>query len=280
MTGPKILVTGGGGQLGLELGLASPTAVVLSRRELDVTDREGVRDALEFLRPDVVVHAAAMTAVDRCEEFPELALQTNALGTRWVVEAADRTGARVVLLSTDYVFPGDGDRPLTEWDPTGPKSWYGRSKLGAEQELRPCDTVVRTSWLAGKHGPNIIRTVLSLAAEGAQLNFVDDQVGSPSFTFDVAASVLQLVDHEVSGVVHVVNEGQVSWFDYIREVLSAAGFSPDQVEPVATVDLDPPRLAPRPMYSPLDTAVLRAGGFDVPPPFRESLGKLINALGG
>ena len=163
----RVLLTGAGGQLGRELLDAFEPHTVLgaTHKELDVADRDAVMQACATFRPDAVVHAGAWTDVDGCQTDPDRAWAVNALGTRHVAEAARLVGARVCYVSTDYVFDGTSDRPYTEWDEPNPVSVYGRSKLGGERELGPDATIVRTSWLCGRHGRNMVKTVLRLAGE-------------------------------------------------------------------------------------------------------------------
>lgn len=276
----RILLTGAGGQLGHDLRATFAAADLLAcdRGALDVADRAAVLSAVEHHRPEVIVNAAGMTAVDACETDTDTAWAVNALAVRNLVQAAERVGARVVSFSTDFVFDGRATRPYTEWDATEPQSMYGKSKLAGEQELRPNDLCIRVSWLAGAHGSNIVHTVLSLAAEGRTLRFVDDQIGSPSFTADVAALTEQLVDEDFTGVVHGANQGAVSWYAYVGDILEAAGRSRSQVEPISTAELDPPRPAPRPAYSVLDGTVLRLSGMDPQPHYLASLERLLGRL--
>jgi dTDP-4-dehydrorhamnose reductase len=276
----RVLLTGAGGQLGADLQHAfwGDDLHRLARADLDVTDRDAVEKAVDAIAPELIVNAAAMTAVDACETDTDQAWATNALAVRHLAEAAERVGARLVHFSTDYVFDGTADRPYTEWDRTNPQSMYGRSKLGGEQELRPGDLCIRVSWLAGEHGPNILKTVLALAADGRTLRFVDDQRGSPSFTRDVADLTHRLVDLGATGIYHGANQGDVSWYEYVGDILEAAGRRRTQVEPIATVDLDPPRPAPRPAYSVLDGAALRVGGLDPQPHYLDSLRDLVARL--
>jgi dTDP-4-dehydrorhamnose reductase len=205
------------------------------------------------------------------------------LAVRWVAEGCHRTGAHLVHVSTDYVFDGTLDRPYHEWDRPNPQSVYGASKLGGEVEaltLGAGAAVVRTSWLNGEHGPNVVKTVLELAgrAEPGGLAFVDDQRGCPTFTADLAPLLRRLAVDRRSGVHHATNAGAVSWYEFAREILSAGGFAPDLVRPIATADLDPPRAAPRPANSVLDNAVLRAAGLPLLRDFRAPLAELISAL--
>jgi dTDP-4-dehydrorhamnose reductase len=233
--------------------------------------------AVEGVRPHVIVHAGAWTAVDACEGDPDRALAVNALGTRHVAEAARRFGAHVVYVSTDYVFDGTSTRPYVEWDPTNPVSVYGRSKLAGERELDPGSTVVRTSWVCGAHGANMVRTVLRLAQEPGPLQFVDDQRGSPTFTADLAGALAVLATERLPGTFHVTNGGVTSWYGFARAVLETAGYDPDRVEPITTAELDPPRPAPRPANSVLENAALRLMGMALLPDWRDALERLLTA---
>ncbi len=279
-----VLVTGAGGQLGHDLveafsrGSAPCDVVGAGHDALDVTSRDLVHQAVASLRPTAIVHAAAWTAVDACELDPDKAFAVNALGTRNVAEAARRFGAHVCYVSTDYVFDGLSDRPYVEWDPPHPLSVYGRSKLGGESELGPGDTVVRTSWVCGAHGANMVRTVLGLWRKGVPLRFVDDQVASPTFTRGLASTIRELSLGHRPGVYHVTHQGTTSWYGFARAVVEAAGGNPDQVEAIATVDLDPPRPAPRPANSVLDNAALRLAGLPLLPDWHGPLEELVREL--
>jgi len=283
----RALVTGAGGQLGSELARvcaeAGDEVVAADRAALDVGDRDAVLGAVLSVRPDVVYGCGAWTAVDACESDPDRAFRDNALAGRWVAEACRRAGAHLVHLSTDYVFSGDQDTPYTEWDPTGPRSVYGRSKLAGEDEVRaglPGAAIVRTSWVAGAGGRNIVRTVLDLlAAEpGRELAFVDDQRGCPTFTADLAPALRRLAAARVPGTFHVTNSGATTWFELVRAVVAAAGRDPGQVRPIATADLDPPRPAPRPVSSVLEGAAWRGAGFAELPHWSEPLARLVEEL--
>jgi len=251
---------------------------------LDITDREAVLAATAAFRPDLVLHGGAWTAVDACEADPDHAFAVNALGTRNVAEAAARIGAHLVYVSTDYVFDGASDRPYTEWDPVNPRSVYGRSKLGGEDEARavsgPSTTVVRTSWVSGAHGANMVKTVLRLARADptATLRFVDDQHGCPTFTADLAPALIRLGLDRRPGTFHVTNQGETTWWGLARATLVAAGMDPDRVEPIAAAELDPPRPAPRPANSRLDNAALRLSGIGLLPKWTESLDRLVRVL--
>jgi dTDP-4-dehydrorhamnose reductase len=280
----KVLVTGAGGQLGHDVAAVCTAAgdevVAATHADLDVGDRDAVDQAVLALAPDVVVHAAAWTAVDACESDPDRAYRVNALGTRWVADAAHRAGAHLCAVSTDYVFDGTKDGPYVEWDATNPQSVYGRSKLGGEHEvaaLAPGSSIVRTSWVCGEHGHNMVKTVLSLA-DRPELAFVDDQRGCPTFTADLAVAIRRLAVGRVPGTFHVTNQGAVSWYEFVRTILELSGHDPGKVRPIATADLDPPRPAPRPANSVLDNAALRLAGLPLLPPYQDALAKLLTAL--
>jgi dTDP-4-dehydrorhamnose reductase len=276
----RILITGAGGQLGRDLMEAfdGHAVVAAGHDRVDVGDRQAVLQLMDGARPEAVIHAAAWTAVDACEEDPDRAFRVNALGTRHVAEGARLVGARVVYISTDYVFDGTSPAPYREWDPTNPLSVYGASKLAGEQELDPGSTVVRTSWVCGRHGDNMVKTILRLDAEQHRLRFVDDQRGHPTFTPDLAAMVRDLTVARMTGVFHVTNQGPTTWFQFARDVLAAAGRDPEKVEPVATVDLQPPRRAPRPANSVLDNAALRLQGLPLLPDHHDPLEHLVKEL--
>ncbi|HET9601086.1 MAG TPA: dTDP-4-dehydrorhamnose reductase, partial [Acidimicrobiales bacterium] len=280
-----VLVTGAGGQVATDFArrceASGDEVVALGHQRLDVTDRDAVLGAVGSVRPEVVVHCAAWTAVDACQGDPERAFAHNALAVRWVAEGCRRFGSHLVQLSTDYVFSGEKAEPYVEWDPTGPLSVYGASKLAGELEAMGAGigaTIVRTSWVVGQHGQNMVKTILRLLAERPRLSFVDDQRGHPTFTADLAGMVRRLALDRRPGIHHVTNQGSVSWFELAREVASAAGRDPSQVEPIATKDLHPPRPAPRPANSVLDNAVLRLSGLPLLPDFRETLPKVVRAI--
>ncbi|HUS62167.1 MAG TPA: dTDP-4-dehydrorhamnose reductase [Acidimicrobiales bacterium] len=279
----KVVVTGAHGQLGRELvtALADREVIAASRAELDVTDRDAVLQMLTTINPDVVVHAATYTDVDGCEIDPARAFGVNAAGTRHVAEGARRTGAHLVCFSTDHVFDGRLDRPYHEWDDTNPASVYGRSKLAGEREAVaavPGCTIVRTSWLSGRHGSNIVKTILRVASERDELAFVDDQHGCPTFADDLAAMAVRLVATRAPGVFHVTNQGATTWHQLACDVLVAAGLDPARVRPIKTAELEPARPAPRPANSVLDNAALAALGYDLLPDHHEPLERLVKEL--
>jgi dTDP-4-dehydrorhamnose reductase len=276
----NVLVTGAGGQLGHDVVSAfrGHEVAALGHTELDVTDRDAVMQAVTTLRPHAIVNCAAWTAVDACESDPDRAFASNALAVRNVAEAARRVGAHICHISTDYVFDGDKPEPYNEWDAPAPRSVYGASKLAGERELDTDATIVRTSWVCGEHGSNMVKTILRVAAERDQLAFVDDQRGHPTFTADLADVVRRLVVDRRPGVFHVTNQGAVSWFEFAQAVMTAAGHDPARVRPITTAQLDPPRPASRPANSVLDNAALRLSGVPLLPDFHEPLQRLVAVL--
>lgn len=278
----RVLVTGAGGQLGTDVvavcTAAGDQVVAVDRAALDVTDRDEVLAAVTSVRPDAVIHCAAWTAVDACESEPERAFLANGTAVRWVAEACGRTGAHLVHVSTDYVFDGTLHRAYHEHDHTNPRSVYGASKLAGEREalaLGPAASVVRTSWVCGVHGSNMVKTVMRLATDRPELAFVSDQVGHPTFTQDLAPMLRRIALERLSGVIHATNQGACSWFEFARSVVAAMGKDPDIVSPVLTAELVPARPAPRPANSVLDNGVLRAAGI---PLLRDHRGALVETV--
>ena len=278
----RVLVTGAAGQLGRDtaerFAASGHEVVATGRRELDVARRDQVLSVVGTVGPDVVVNCAAFTAVDACETDVDRAYLVNALAVRHVAEAARRFGAHLCHISTDYVFSGEQPEPYHEWDQPDPRSVYGASKLAGEGEAGEAATVVRTSWLCGRHGANMVATVLRLAEEGGPMRFVDDQRGSPSFTPDVAAVIERLCTDRRPGLYHVTNQGSASWYEFAREIMAAAGHDPDRVASITTDDLQPARPAARPANSVLENRALALAGLDRPSDYRASLSRLVADL--
>jgi len=281
----RVFVTGAGGQLGRDLVTAFDgwDVIAADHARLDVGDRDAVLGAITSLAPDVVVHAAAWTAVDACEADPDRAWRVNALGGRHVADACRRVGAHLCAVSTDYVFDGTSPVPYREWDAVNPLSVYGRSKLGGEREVLGLSAgacVVRTSWVCGAGGHNFVKTMLGLAAQSGNVTVVDDQHGCPTFTSDLAGMIRTLAVARLPGVFHVTNQGTTTWYELARAVFALAGADPGRVVPIATAELEPPRPAPRPANSVLDNAALRLSGIPMLPEHREPLERLVKELAG
>jgi dTDP-4-dehydrorhamnose reductase len=250
------LVTGAGGMLGTDL-VAALTArgadvTGMDRAGLDVTDAAAVTDAIACARPLVVVNCAAWTAVDDAEAEEERALAVNGGGAANLAAACARFGARLVQVSTDYVFAGEAGRPYAEYDAPAPRTAYGRTKLAGERavldQLPGSGYVVRTAWLYGAHGACFARTMIRLEDQRPTVDVVADQHGQPTWTVDVARQIIALVDAgAAAGIYHATSSGQTTWFGLAREVFSLLGADPDRVRPIPSSAL--PRPAPRPAYS-------------------------------
>jgi dTDP-4-dehydrorhamnose reductase len=250
------LVTGAAGMLGQELVSAlecrQKTVHGLTRQHLDITDEAAVRRTVQASRPDIVVNCAAWTAVDDAEAHEDAALKVNGHGPGYLAAACADSGARLVHMSTDYVFAGDARRPYSERDTPVPRTAYGRTKLAGERaviaQLPRCSYVVRTAWLYGAHGPNFIRTMIRLAHERPHIEVVDDQLGQPTWTMDVVGQILALIRSRATpGVYHATSSGQATWFELAREVFQLLGMDPARVSRANSSQF--PRPAPRPSYS-------------------------------
>jgi dTDP-4-dehydrorhamnose reductase len=255
-----ILITGGAGMLGRTLvrRLDGRSPLALGSRDLDVGDAQACDEMIRRQRPAVVVHCAAMTAVDRCESERDAAFRVNALGSANIAAACARHGARLVAISTDYVFPGTLERPYHEWDETGPRSVYGQSKLAGEQAIRDhCGDhlIARVAWLYGPGGASFLHTMLKLgAATGPPLTVVEDQIGNPTSTDAVADALLPLLESALVGTVHLSCEGEVSWYGFTQAIFAQTGL-PRAVTPCSSAAY--PRPAPRPLNSRLEKRFLR-----------------------
>ena len=249
----RALILGGGGMLGravAALGRRRGVPVLaLSHAQADVTDGDRLLYWVDAFRPDLIVNCAAFTRVDDCESEPERAMAVNGAAVAQVAAAAERAGARLIQVSTDYVFDGEAASPYDEAAPTAPLSVYGRSKLAGEQAALAYGRglVVRTSWLFGPGGPNFVATLVRVMTEGQRkLRVVDDQTGCPTYTPFLAGALWELAEAGAAGVVHYRNREPVTWFGFAREL--ARQWDPAvEVEPVTTADF--PRPARRPDYS-------------------------------
>jgi dTDP-4-dehydrorhamnose reductase len=271
----RVLITGGAGQLGRDLAaLLGADAVALSHADLDITNPDLVAAAVGEYGPDVVVNCAAWTNVDGCEEDPARARLVNADGAANVARAAG--DAFVVQVSTDYVFDGRAGRAYTEDDATNPLSEYGRSKLMGEQAVLETSrraAVVRSAWLYGTGTANFVAAILRAARTRDTLSVVDDQVGSPTSTPDLARALVGLIERGATGVLHGVNRGACSRFEFARAIFEEAGLDASRVEPVPTSAM--PRPAVRPAYAPLDGVAWRAAGLPALRPWRQALHEVV-----
>ncbi len=273
------LVTGARGQLGADLQavLASrPDAQVraVGSADLDITDSAAVATAVAQFRPDVVVNAAAYTAVDAAEDDEERAHRVNAVGPANLAVALARHGGRLIHVSTDYVFAGDGTRPYEVDDEPAPRSAYGRTKLAGElavRELHPADSyVVRTAWVYGATGANFVKTMVRLERERDTVSVVDDQRGSPTWSADLARGLVELGRSSVAaGTYHCTGGGDATWFEFTRAIFTELGADPERVLPTTTEAF--PRPAPRPAYSVLSERAWLAAGLTPMPHWRDAL---------
>ncbi|HSN54996.1 MAG TPA: dTDP-4-dehydrorhamnose reductase [Candidatus Sulfomarinibacteraceae bacterium] len=269
------LITGAHGQLGraLAAGCASRGLSCEGRDldTLDICDADAVDEWIVGARPQVVVNCAALTAVDDCEADPERAMRVNGTAVGHLGAACDRVGARLVQVSTDYVFAGDGARPYREDDPVAPRSVYGRSKLRGEELAARAEghLIVRTAWLYGGGGHNFVAAIRRQIDKGARpLRVVADQRGSPTYCDDLAQAIIDLVGADAGGVVHAVNSGETTWHGFAEEIVRRIG-AEVEVLPVATSEY--PRPAPRPAYSVLDAARLERLLHRKMPPWQDAL---------
>ena len=271
----KIVITGARGQLGTELinqlkYIEGIDVIPTDRDELNIIDINSVNEFLLNNKPNVVINCAAHTAVDLCETDVENAYKINAVGPRNLAIVCEKIGAKLVQVSTDYVFDGNGTRPYREDDKTCPNSIYGTSKLKGENFVREfCSKyfIVRTAWLYGE-GNNFVRTMLKLAETNKELNVVNDQFGSPTSTVDLAKAIIDLMTTEHYGVYHGTCEGQCSWYDLAKKIFEIKNID-IKVNPVTSEEFKRP--APRPAYSVLDNFMLKLVGLNSFRNWEESL---------
>lgn len=270
----RYLVTGANGMLATDLRQVLPgrSVTALGRDDLDVTDPDAVDAAVAG--HDVVVNCAAYTRVDDAESDEDAAFAVNATGAANLARAAAAHGAKLVQLSTDYVFDGTATTPYAEDAPRHPVSAYGRTKAEGERlalELNPSATfVVRTAWLYGAHGPNFARTMVRLAGENETVSVVEDQLGQPTWTMDVARQIVLMIDYGLApGVYHATSSGQASWYEFAQAIFSAAGLDPDRVRPTSSARYVRP--APRPAYSVLGHARWQRAGLTPIRDWRDAL---------
>lgn len=271
----KILVTGATGQLGYDVCRVLAERGIEYRgvgsAQLDITNEKAVPVYLSTYRPDAVIHCAAYTAVDRAEGEPERCFAVNEGGTQNLAAACREIGAKMLYLSTDYVFPGVGERFYETDDPAAPRNVYGESKLAGENALReilPQHFIVRISWVFGINGNNFVKTMLRLAETHHSINVVFDQIGSPTFTADLAPLLCDMIMTERFGTYHASNEGICSWAEFAKEVFFLARRD-TAVEPILTKDY--PTAAKRPLNSRLSKSSLDAAGFARLPDWHNAL---------
>ncbi len=280
----KVLVTGSNGQLGYdvikELNKRSYEAVGVDIAEMDITDAASVISVFEKERPDAVVHCAAWTAVDLAESNEEKCRAVNATGTQNIVNACIKCGAKLIYPSTDYVFSGEGETPWKPYDERSPLNVYGMTKYEGELAVEKYDKafIIRIAWVFGKNGKNFVKTVLNLAKTRNELNFVADQIGTPTYTYDLSRLIVDMLETEKYGTYHITNEGgYISWYDFVLEILKQANICGVKVNPVSSDEFK--TAAKRPHNSRLDKSALRENGFVPLPDWKDALHRYLIEIG-
>ncbi len=238
----RVLVTGADGQLGYDmvkrLNETSIECLGTSINELDITSEAQTNEVITNYNPDVVVHCAAYTAVDKAEDERELCYNVNVLGTKYVAAACKEIDAKMVYISTDYVFDGEGDQPFEVTDQPNPINYYGKTKYEGELEVQKLLNkyyIIRISWVFGKNGNNFVKTMLRLAKERDEISVVADQIGSPTYTYDLTRLIVNMIQTEKYGIYHATNEGYCSWYEFASEIFRQAGLEV-KVKPIKTED--------------------------------------------
>ena len=283
----RIVVTGVKGQLGFdcvrELKERGYKDVIgIDIEDLDLTDEKRVREFILDKKPDVIMHNAAWTAVDKAEECIDLVKRVNVDAVRYLASAANEVGAKMIYISTDYVFPGSGEKFYEIDDPTGPISVYGQTKLDGEkaaQEACKKLFIVRISWVFGINGNNFVKTMLKLGESHKELTIVSDQIGSPTYTYDLSKLLCDMIETEKYGVYHATNEGICSWAEFAKEIFALANMDV-KVNPITTEEYfkNKPIQAKRPLNSRLSKKSLDEAGFNRLPTWQDALKRYIKEL--
>lgn len=278
----KILVTGVKGQLGYDVCRILSDRGIEHRGvdidDFDITDRQAVSNYIESYHPDAVIHCSAFTAVDRAEDDVELCTRVNVDGARNIADAAAKLGAKIMYISTDYVFPGNGERFYQPDDPTGPLSVYGKTKLMGEVAVRAASDrhfIVRISWVFGKNGNNFVKTMLRLAETKTDLNVVADQIGSPTYTYDLSLLLCDMIATERYGTYHATNEGVCSWAEFAEEIMKQGGKT-TVIHPIPSSEY--PTRATRPLNSRMSKDRLEENGFSRLPHWKDALTRYLKEL--
>ncbi len=281
----RILVTGYKGQLGYDCvrelkERGYKNVLGIDREELDITDEEAVRAFIFDYKPDVIMHNAAWTAVDKAEEMKEAVYAVNALGPKYIAKAAKEVNAKMFYISTDYVFNGKGEKPFEVDDPKEGLSVYAQTKAQGEEFVKENNDkyfIIRTSWVFGINGNNYIKTMLKLAETKTELNIVCDQIGSPTYTYDLSKLMCDMMETEKYGTYHATNEGFTSWCDFTKYIYKVAGITTVEVKPITTKEYQKlvPAQANRPLNSRLSKASLDKAGFKRLPTWQDATERFI-----
>lgn len=285
----KILVTGVKGQLGFDClrvlkNRGYQNVLGIDKEELDITDEKAVNKFILDYKPDVIMHNAAWTAVDKAEEMPELVYQVNALGPKYISAAANKVGSKMFYISTDYVFDGEGDKPFEVDSPKKGLSIYGKTKSqGEDFVISNTDKyfIIRISWVFGINGNNYIKTMLKLSKIKDELNIVCDQIGSPTYTLDLANLMADMMESDKYGIYHATNEGFISWYDFTKYIYEAKGISNVKVNPITTEEYLKinPHQARRPLNSRMSKKSLEKSGFKLLPNWKDAVDRYLKELG-
>lgn len=280
----RVLVTGVSGQLGYDVARVLAQRGIeyrgTSSKDLDITDRAAVEHLMQSYRPDAVIHCAAYTKVDLAEDEPERCWAVNADGTRNLAAACREIGAKMLYISTDYVFPGTGEQFRRTDDPVSPVNTYGRSKLAGElavQSLLETYFIVRISWVFGKNGNNFVKTMLRLAETRTELSVVCDQIGSPTYTVDLAPLLCDMVQTERYGIYHATNGGTCAWSEFAKAIFELAD-KQVTVYPIPTSAY--PTRAVRPLNSRMSKECLHSNGFQELPEWKNALARYLKEITG
>ena len=278
----KVLVTGVNGQLGFdvvkELEIKGHQAHGTVRSDFDLTNEDDVQSYIQKIKPEAIIHCAAYTNVDQAETDRDTAYKVNALGTKFLAQAANEINAKMVYVSTDYVFDGSANEPYEVDHPTQPLGVYGETKLAGEEFLKTILEryfIVRTAWVYGANGNNFVKTMLRLGKERGEVGVVADQVGSPTYTVDLASILVELVESEHYGIYHASNDGICSWYEFAVEIFNQAGLQV-KVNPLTTDQY--PRPAARPKYSVLSKKKLIEKGFTPLRKWQEALADYLKEI--
>lgn len=285
----KILVTGVKGQLGFDCvrilkERGYRRVLGIDKDELDITDEEAVnRFVLEY-KPDVIMHNAAWTTVDKAEEMPDLVYKVNALGPKYIANAANKVGAKMFYISTDYVFDGEGTVPFEVDSPKDGLSIYGKTKSQGEDFVIGETNkyfIIRISWVFGINGNNYIKTMLKLSKIKDELNIVCDQIGSPTYTYDLANLMADMMETDKFGIYHATNEGFCSWYDFTKYIYKAKGITKVKVNPITTEEYLKinPNQAKRPLNSRMSKSSLTKAGFNLLPKWEDAVDRYLEELG-